>query len=57
MKAIVIAVPDGEPEDFANYVAYVANQLEEGFTSGHVNSETYWSIEDMDKTTKEEINR
>jgi hypothetical protein len=46
MKAVVIAVPDGDPEDYANFVAYVASQLAEGHTSGHVNSETYWSIEE-----------
>jgi hypothetical protein len=47
MKAIVIAVPDSDPEDCADFVAYVANQLREGYTSGHVDSENYWSIEEM----------
>lgn len=47
VRAIVIAIPDeGDPEDFADFVKYVGSQLDEGFTSGHVNSEQYWSIED-----------
>lgn len=45
-KAIVIAVPDGDPEDYADFVAYVATQLRDGLTSGHVDKENYWSIEE-----------
>lgn len=46
MKAIVIAVPDGDPEDFETVVAYVASQLAVGKTSGRINADTYWSIEE-----------
>lgn len=54
MKAIVIAVPDGDPEEYANYVAYVASELAEGATSGQVNDENYWSIEDPDGSPRSE---
>lgn len=41
---ICIRVPD--EGDCANYVKHVASQIENGMTSGHVDAETHWSIED-----------
>jgi hypothetical protein len=45
----VIEVPAGDPEEYATRVAQVATQLREGFTSGHVDAETHWTIEDSDE--------
>lgn len=50
MKFIVIAVPDFEaPDEIAPIVMWVGNQLNEGYTSGHVGAEQHWSIEEDKK--------
>lgn len=47
MRVICIAIPDeGDLEEHSDFVKYVALQMEEGFTSGHVNSDHYWSVEE-----------
>ena len=28
------------------FIRYVGDQIDDGFTSGHINSETYWEIEE-----------
>ena len=46
MAKIVISVPDtGDRSDVCDYVRTVADQIEDDYTSGHVDHETYWDIE------------
>jgi hypothetical protein len=47
MATITIHVP-GDGDTVAEYVEYVAGQLREGFTSGHVDAETHWDSESID---------
>lgn len=47
MAVIAIRVPDFEEADeVTDIVRHVADQMDQGFTSGHINRETYWSIEE-----------
>lgn len=41
---IFIEVPEERAEEYVNHVA---DQIGNGFTSGHVDSETYWTSEEL----------
>ena len=44
-RRIVITIPDhGELEEHADFVEHVAEQLSQGFTSGHWTSERHWDV-------------
>lgn len=43
---VVITVPDGfYDHETADYMRYAADQMEEGYVSGHVNPDQHWVIE------------
>lgn len=39
---IIITVPEGQAVE---YMEFVAGQIEDGCTSGHVDAQTWWEIE------------
>lgn len=48
--AIVITVhlsEHADEHDAAEYLRYIAGQVEEDFTSGHVDRDTHWSSEGL----------
>lgn len=47
---LAIHVPDSDVHD---YLDVVKHQLDQGFTSGHVDRETHWSIDDGPDSLKE----
>lgn len=49
MTRIVITIPQGdELEDNSDYVNVVANQVREGYTSGHWDAEHHWTTEEVE---------
>lgn len=40
-----IMINVSEDRDVTEYVEYVAAQIEDGYTSGHVDRETHWEME------------
>lgn len=49
-RRIVITVPEHEKlEEQAEFVHHVADQIEEGFTSGHWTSERHWDVAEGDE--------
>lgn len=46
MKQIIITVPDDmEPDRIVEYVQQVADQIDEGYLSGHVGVDHHWTSE------------
>jgi hypothetical protein len=46
MARVIITVPDhARVADVADYVETVADQIDNGYLSGHVDAETHWTSE------------